>query len=310
MRETLAKLENFFLHFSWISSISKHKKLAKFQPYIQLMRLDKPVGIGLLFLPSWWGITLTSYNGISIWLLTAFALGSVFMRSAGCILNDIADHKFDKNVERTKNRPLASGALSIRQALYVLAGLLILSLLILLTLKPLAQILSAIALIPVALYPYMKRWTYWPQLFLGFTMNLGIIIGAAAVNNTIELNAALLYIGAVSWTIGYDTIYAHQDKKDDVLIGVKSTALLFGDKSKQMISYFFQTAAIMWAFAGGVTPALSSYYYIIWAAAAYHLYLQVQNLDLSNSELCQQTFRSNMTIGWIIFAAAVAGKLL
>ena len=198
------------------------------RPYLSLARADRPIGTWLLLLPCWWSISLASPSWPDGKMLVLFVIGSLVMRGAGCTVNDIVDRNFDARVARTAARPISSGQVSVRQAIIFLALQLLLGLVVLLQFNTFAIGLGIGSLVLVALYPFMKRITYWPQLFLGLTFNWGALLGWAAVKGGFGLSAAVLYAAGIFWTLGYDTIYAHQDKEDDILIGVKSTALKFG----------------------------------------------------------------------------------
>lgn len=269
-------------------------------PYIRLMRLHQPVGIWLLLWPCLWSATLAAHGKPAPIMLILFAIGAVLMRSAGCIINDIADRKIDALVERTRTRPLASGELKLKQAILLLAILLACALWIALMLGPVVMAWAALSLIPVATYPLMKRITWWPQAFLGLTFNWGALMGWAAVTGTIELPALLLYGGGIFWTLGYDTIYAHQDKLDDALIGVKSTALRLGDNSKTAITAFYVAAILFWAAAGWAAGA-NALYFVFLILAQLHLLRQICNLDLNNPTACRAAFMSNTRLGFILF---------
>lgn len=200
------------------------------RPYAYLMRIDRPIGIWLLLIPGIWGIAAASPGFPSIYTCILFLIGSVLMRGAGCVINDLWDKDLDKKVERTANRPLASGAITEKNAKIFLATLLLLSFFILIQFNSTTIILGFASIPLIAMYPLMKRYTYWPQIMLGITFNMSVLMGYSAVTGETSSTAILLYLGAIFWTIGYDTIYAHQDKEDDALIGIKSTALKFGDK--------------------------------------------------------------------------------
>jgi 4-hydroxybenzoate polyprenyltransferase len=273
-------------------------------PYIMLARLDRPIGTWLLLFPCWWSIVL-AHDGIfrlggTGWLqIFLFSLGALLMRSAGCIVNDLWDRKLDAQVERTKSRPLAAGTITPKQAAVFLFVLTLISFVILLSLQSmLATVLGVVSLALVAAYPYMKRITWWPQLFLGFTFNWGALMGWAAVENSISLAAILLYIGGIFWTLGYDTIYAHQDKDDDTIVGIKSTARLFGAKSKDYVVKFMGVAMIFMIgakFMGSpsfITPVL-----LLIPSA--HLYWQMKNWNPDNPESSLRIFRSNAIFGWL-----------
>ncbi len=273
-------------------------------PYIALTRLDKPVGIYLLLWPCLWSLALASGGLPPLELMLYFTLGAIIMRSAGCVINDIADRKFDGHVERTQSRPLASGALSVTQALLVLAMLLLIALVIVLQLHPLCLYLALGTLPLVAAYPFMKRITWWPQAFLGITFNAGALFGWAAAAGTIELPALLLYLGGIFWTLGYDTIYAHQDKADDVLIGVKSTALKLGKHNRLAITGFYVFAVIAWAGAGFIHDA-SLYYYVALVLTLTHLLWQSLTAQFDQGAHCHTRFISNRWMGAILFIGCV-----
>jgi 4-hydroxybenzoate polyprenyltransferase len=279
-------------------------------PYIKLARLDRPVGVWLLLFPCWWAIVLSngglvtlSQQGLKALILVV--PGAIFMRAAGCVVNDLWDRKLDASVERTRTRPLSSGEISVRQALIFLAALLLLSLFILLRLPPLAIILGIVSLLPVAAYPRMKRITWWPQLFLGFTFNWGALLGWAAATGHLAWGSLLLYAGCIFWTLGYDTIYAHQDKDDDALLGIKSTARLFAEKSKIYVGAFYGLSLFFLILAkyavanSSLTPllALPPFLQLIW---------QIKTWDMDDAESCLKTFRSNQAFGWLILLMLAA----
>lgn len=214
------------------------------RPYALLMRLDRPIGWWLLLLPAWWGIVLAGggLNGLSgydWYLMVLFFFGAILMRGAGCIINDLWDRDLDAQVERTKSRPLASGAIKPWQAALFLSILLFLGLIILVQTSALTFWIGMFSMAFVVAYPYMKRITWWPQAFLGITFNFGVLMGWAAVTDSIAPSTILIYAGAFFWTLGYDTIYAHQDKDDDLMVGIKSTALLLGERSKKWVGIFY-----------------------------------------------------------------------
>jgi 4-hydroxybenzoate polyprenyltransferase len=254
-----------------------------------LMRLDRPIGVWLLALPSLWGIAIADPARIDLFLL--FAFGAIIMRGAGCIINDLWDQDLDAAVARTRARPLVTGAITRREALVLLAILLAMGLAILLTLSPLAIGLGFLSMVFVVAYPLMKRITWWPQLFLGITFNFGILIGYAAVTGTLTWPTLLLYAGAVFWTLGYDTIYAHQDKDDDELIGIKSTARLFAEHSKIWVSGFYAVATIIFCI------ATESFLPLIVSA---HFAWQIWRWDFGNPVSSLRIFKSNRDAGLII----------
>lgn len=231
------------------------------------------------------------------------------MRGAGCVINDMWDRDFDKAVERTKMRPLASGAVSPRQALAFLAGLLFTGLAILLQLPSTAMLLGVMSLVPVILYPLAKRITWYPQAVLGLTFNFGALMGGAAVTDTLSPSSCLLYAAGFFWTLGYDTIYAHQDIADDSLIGVKSTARKFGQHSPAYITGFYAlTSALI--FAAGFFAQAESLFYIFWGCASLHFIWQIRTWDMENAADCLKKFRSNRDVGLLVFAAFLFGFLV
>jgi 4-hydroxybenzoate polyprenyltransferase len=279
------------------------------QPYLRLARLDRPIGTWLLLFPCWWGVALASAGWPEPRLLLAFALGALVMRGAGCTYNDIVDRDLDARVERTRHRPLPSGAVSLRGALLFLALQLLAGLAILLSFNGFTVWLGISSLALVFSYPFMKRITWWPQAFLGLTFNWGALMGWSAATGDLAPAALLLYAGALAWTVGYDTIYAHQDKEDDALIGVRSTARLFGDASRRWIALFYALALAGFA-AAGAAAGLGWPYWIALAAAGLQLAWQVRGLRIDDPADCLMRFRSNRFVGWILFAGMVAGRLM
>lgn len=281
------------------------------RPFAYLARLDKPIGTWLLLWPGLWSIALAASAGglPDVRLVGLFSAGAVLLRGAGCTVNDLLDRDIDAKVARTRTRPLAAGTLSPRAAVAFLGGQLALGLGILLQLNAFSQALGAASLLLVFSYPLMKRWTYWPQAFLGLTFNWGALLGWAAVHGSLDLSAVLpLYLGGVAWTLVYDTIYAHQDKEDDVAAGVKSTALLFGGNTKAWISVF-GAAAIGGLAAAGYSASLGWPFYAGLAGAGGHLAWQVASLDIGSRADCHAKFVSNQSFGAIVMAAIMLGKL-
>jgi 4-hydroxybenzoate polyprenyltransferase len=284
---------------------------AAFRPYLRLARLDRPIGTWLLLFPCWWSLALAAQAGDlpDGKMLVLFALGAVVMRAAGCTVNDIVDRDFDAKVARTANRPLASGALSLLQALVFLALLLVVGLLILVQFPLFAILLGAASLVLVAAYPFMKRITWWPQAFLGLTFNWGALLGWAAYRGDLAPAPVWLYLGGISWTLFYDTIYAHQDKIDDALIGIKSTALKLGTATKPWLVVFAMIAAGCFAvsllMAGTGIIAL-----VALVAVLLHMLWQTYDVDLDDAKDCLVKFRSNRFIGWILFAGIVLDRLM
>ncbi len=292
-----------------------------FWPYAQLARLERPIGWKLLMWPCFWSLlmamvsdaapvtTIKSAIVTTIWYLFLFFVGSVAMRGAGCTWNDLVDHKIDNMVERTRSRPLPSGQVSRFQAKAFMGLQCLIGLVILLQFNVFSIVLGVSSLVIVALYPFMKRVTDWPQFFLGLAFNWGALMGWSAIYGSLSWAPILLYAGAVLWTIGYDTIYAHQDKEDDAIVGVRSTARLFGTKTKQALiilySGFIILAALAFYLAG--VPTIS---YLGIVAAAGHMLYQIVKVDIDNDADCLRLFKSNATIGIVIFAGLLLGAIV
>ncbi len=283
------------------------------RPYALLMRLDRPIGWWLLLLPGWWAIMLATggINGLSahdFYLLILFFVGAIIMRGAGCIVNDLWDRDLDAKVERTRMRPLASGAVKPWQAIFFLCLLMSLGLLILLQTPVLTRWLGIFSLILIVAYPYMKRITWWPQAFLGVTFNFGVLMGWSAVTGTMGFAPVLMYIGAFFWTLGYDTIYAHQDKDDDQMVGIKSTALLFGERSKKWVGAFYAAAWVLIglsAYIGGA-GMLSMGLFLL---AGLHLLLQILIWKPDSPASSLRWFKSNRDCGLLFFLCFLAAGL-
>jgi 4-hydroxybenzoate polyprenyltransferase len=278
------------------------------RPYMRLARLDRPIGTWLLLLPGWWSIALAADKWPSLWLMILFGIGAVTMRGAGCTFNDIVDRDFDARVERTKLRPIPSGAVSLRAAWVFLVAQCLVGLAVLLSLSMTAIALGFASVALIAIYPFMKRITYWPQFVLGLAFNWGALMGYAAARDTLALAPVLLYLGAIAWTIGYDTIYAHQDKDDDALIGVKSTALRFGEATHKWMWGFYVAMIAALLLVGAVAGLGSIYYAGVFFAGA-QLFSQILRLDIDDPAKCLALFRSNRDFGLIVFAAFVAGRV-
>src|SRR5436305_8901282 len=276
------------------------------EPYARLARWDRPIGTWLLLFPGWWGIALASPKWPDPLLLLLFAIGAVAMRGAGCTLNDIADREYDAKVARTRLRPLPSGRVTVPQALVFMAAQLTIGAAILLSLNRTCWWLGIGVLALIGTYPFMKRITYWPQLFLGLNFNWGALLGWTAVNGALAWPSALLYLGGISWTLGYDTIYAHQDKEDDVRIGGKSSALALGERTRPWLFLFYATAAALWAGAG-MSAGLAWPYFLGLAIAMLQMAWQAARVDIGDPADCLAKFRSNRVTGWLLFAGIVAG---
>ena len=274
------------------------------RPYLRMMRADRPIGWWLLLLPCWWALALAGvtrgFAWFDLWLAVAFLIGSVAMRGAGCCLNDIVDRDIDARVERTRSRPIPSGAITVRQAVACMAGLCLVGLAVLLTMNITAIVVAFGSLAFVAIYPFMKRITYWPQLFLGFAFNWGALVGWAAQTGALGWPALWLYLAGICWTIGYDTIYACQDKEDDALIGVKSTALRFGARTKEWIAAFYAGAVLLVGIAL-ISANLDLAAFAVLPFAA-HLAWQVRRLDADDGTVCLRLFRSNRNAGLLLVA--------
>ena len=281
--------------------------------FIELIRLKRPIGYMLLFWPCTWGLTLAydfskNLNDYFFYLLLFF-LGSVLMRSAGCIVNDILDKEFDKRVSRTKTRPIASGKISIKLALAYVVFLCFIALLVLLNFNTYTIIL-ALCSMPLAFsYPLMKRYTYWPQLFLGITFNYGLILGWVCILNEIELIPIILYIGAIFWTLGFDTIYGYQDIKDDEIIGVKSTSIKFKTNPKLFLIICYSIFIIS-LITTGFFMNFSSIFYIFLFIPILHLFLyQIYNFNFKDSKNSLKIFKTNGLLGAIVLFNILIGKI-
>ena len=282
--------------------------------FIELTRLKKPIGFMLLFWPCAWGLTIafdfTNNLNTYFFYLFLFLSGSILMRSAGCIINDISDKKFDKKVERTKNRPIASGKISIKLALAYMVLLCALAFLVLINFNSLVIIL-ALGSVPLAFaYPLMKRYTYWPQLFLGITFNYGLILGWLSVNYESIHIPIIFYIGAIFWTLGYDTIYGFQDIKDDEIIGVKSTSIKFKKNPINFLTICY-TVFIFIFISLGFLMNFSYYYFLFFIIPASHLlFFQIKKLDINLPNNCFNIFKSNNFFGFLIFINLLIGKII
>ena len=282
------------------------------RPYLRLMRADRPVGVWLLFIPCLWGLALAAAEGFGAPALLYYAalmgVGSYAMRSAGCAYNDIVDRDIDAKVERTALRPIPSGAVSVKQAWALLAGLCLVGLVVLLQFNPFTIMTGAASLALVAAYPFMKRITWWPQAWLGLTFNWGALVGYAAATGTLGPAAVALYAAGVFWTLGYDTVYAHQDTEDDMLIGVKSSALRLGERTRPWLAGFYAATVFLFALAGWLIGA-SAVFFAALAPAALHLAWQVRKLDIRDSHNCLTVFKSNRDAGLLLLLAPICEAL-
>jgi len=283
------------------------------RPYLRLARYDRPIGSWLLLMPCWWSAALAAgvardVSGLPLTVLLFF-IGAFVMRGAGCTWNDITDRNLDTKVERTRSRPIPAGQVSVTQALLFLVLQALVGLGVLLQFNRFAIFTGIASLVIVAVYPFMKRITYWPQITLGLAFSWGALMGFAVTLGRLDAAALVLYAGSICWVIAYDTIYAHQDTEDDVLVGIKSTALLFGDKTKLALTIFYSAAVVLigiafWLAGAGWPAALGL------AAFAAHLAWQVRRLDISDSALCLRIFKSNRDAGLLLFAMLVIDAVL
>jgi 4-hydroxybenzoate polyprenyltransferase len=294
---------------NWVDTIAPSWS----RPYLRLARFDRPIGSWLLLLPCWWSAALAAgaANDISRLplFIVLFFIGSFVMRGAGCTWNDITDRDLDAKVERTRSRPIPAGQVSVTQALVFLVALALIGLIVLLQFNRFAIATGIASLIIVAIYPFMKRITWWPQIVLGLAFSWGALMGFAATFARIDAAALWLYAGSIAWVIGYDTIYAHQDAEDDALIGIKSTARLFGRRTRPALSVFYTLAVILIALAlesaGAHWPA-----WIGLAVFAAHLAWQIVRLDISDTVLCLRVFKSNRDAGLLLFAGLLADAVM
>lgn len=278
------------------------------RPYARLARLDRPIGTWLLLFPCWWGIAFAAHGAPDLWLMVLFGLGAILMRGAGCTYNDIVDREFDARVARTADRPIPSGAVTVRQAVLFLVAQALVALVILLQMTPTAILMGVLSLGLVAIYPLMKRVTWWPQFFLGLAFNWGALMGPAAVLDAVPAWTFVLYAGGIAWTLGYDTIYAHQDKEDDALIGVKSSARRLGARTRPALFLFYGLAVTLFAVAGFMA-GLAPVFYVLLAGGAVQLAWQAWTIDTDDPHHCLAMFKSNRLFGWIMLAAIVAGRM-
>ena len=286
--------------------------MEQFRLFIELTRLKKPIGYMLLFWPCAWGLTLAyDFSGEKItyiFYIFLFLVGAILMRSAGCIINDIADRKFDKKVFRTKNRPIASGKITIFKGIIYALVLCLIAFFVLIQFNYLTIVL-ALGSMPLAFtYPLMKRFTYWPQLFLGITFNYGLILGWTSIENNINIIPIIFYIGAIFWTLGFDTIYGFQDLKDDEIIGLKSTSIKFKSKPKLFLKLCYAIFLIS-LFIVGFVMQFGKFYYLTLVVIGFHMfYIQIHKLIFENSKNCLKIFKSNNLLGFIILISVILGK--
>lgn len=299
------------MNYSMVSKVSLVNRIAKLleHRYARLMRLDKPVGILLCLYPALWGVLLGSHEFLKgLYYFFVMIIGAVVVRSFGCIINDIFDRDFDKQVERTKNRPIASGEVSVPEAINLAAILAIIALALLITLPFDAIKIALFFVIPIALYPLMKRVSFYPQIFLGFVFTAGALIGWHSVYPRVSYVPILLYMACIIWTICFDTMYAFQDIKDDKDAGVKSLAQVWGDKAPTYMWYLYQFMIILFVIIG-LNTYLNIFYFLGFGLASYHLYWQTATLDVNDPADCGAKFRSNIVFGLIVLVSIIIGKL-
>lgn len=282
------------------------------RPYLRLARLDRPIGSWLLLMPCWWSVGLTGLamdRSPSGWHIVLFFIGAFVMRGAGCTWNDLVDRDLDAKVDRTRSRPIPSGQVTARQAAIFLAAQALVGLAVLLQFNLFTICTGLASLAVVAIYPFMKRITYWPQIFLGLAFSWGALMGWPAAFGRLDWAPVILYAGSICWVIAYDTIYAHQDREDDMMIGIKSTALLFGDRTKLALTVFYATAVVLIGIAG--LMAGGGWIWLVGVAGfAIHLAWQVRRVDINDSALCLMLFRSNRDAGLILFAAMLIDAMV
>ena len=290
---------------NWVDTLAP----AWSRPYLRLARLDRPIGSWLLLMPCWWSCALAAIAAGNVTPrlshLALFFLGAFAMRGAGCTWNDIVDRDLDRSVERTRSRPIPSGQVSVMQATVFLLLQSLIGLAVLLSFNLFTVGLGVASLAIVAVYPFMKRITYWPQIVLGLAFSWGALMGWAATFGRLDPPALLLYAGSIAWVIGYDTIYAHQDREDDALIGIKSTALLFGERTKPMLAAFYTLAAVLIG-AAGLAAGAGPVFALGLLAFAAHLAWQIVRLDIADPDLCLTLFKSDRDAGLILFAGLLA----
>jgi len=293
---------------NWVDSLAP----VQARPYLRLSRLDRPIGSWLLLLPCWWSAGLAGMHAgalPSLWHIVLFFIGAFAMRGAGCTWNDLVDRDLDGRVERTRSRPIPSRQVTVKQATVFMVAQALVGFLVLIQFNLFTIFTGLASLGIIAIYPFMKRITYWPQIVLGLAFSWGALMGWPAAFGQLDAPAFILYAGAISWVIGYDTIYAHQDREDDALIGVKSTALLFGERTAPMLATFYAGAAVLIGAAGFMAGGGWIFGIGLLAFAA-HLAWQVLRLDINDPAHCLMLFKSNRDAGLILFGAMLLDAAL
>ena len=286
---------------NWVDTFAP----AATRPYLRLARLDRPIGSWLLLMPCWWSLGIAAIRADhlpSLAHIALFFVGAFAMRGAGCTWNDLVDRDLDGLVERTRSRPIPSGQVTVAQATVFMLAQALVGLLVLIQFNRFTIMTGLVSLVVIAIYPFMKRITYWPQIFLGLAFSWGALMGWPAMFGRLDAPAFVLYAGSIAWVIGYDTIYAHQDREDDLLIGIKSTALLFGERTRPMLASFY-TVAVTLIGASGLMVGGSLIFLLGMIAFAAHLAWQVVRLDIYDPAYCLKLFKSNRDAGLILFAA-------
>jgi len=286
---------------NWVDSLAPSYT----RPYLRLARLDRPIGSWLLLMPCWWSVGIAGMHNDrfpSVWHIVLFFIGAFAMRGAGCTWNDLVDRDLDGRVERTRSRPIPSGQVTVAQATMFMVAQALVGFLVLIQFNRFTVAIGIASLLVVVVYPFMKRITYWPQIFLGLAFSWGALMGWPAVFGRLDWPAVVLYAGSILWVIGYDTVYAHQDRDDDLLIGIKSTALLFGERTPTMLATFYAGAIVLIAAAGFMAGGGMMFTIGIVAFAA-HLAWQVARLDIDDPAHCLVLFKSNRDAGLILFGA-------
>ncbi|HET9413988.1 MAG TPA: 4-hydroxybenzoate octaprenyltransferase [Pseudolabrys sp.] len=293
---------------NWVDSLAPSYT----RPYLRLARLDRPIGSWLLLMPCWWSVGLAGMHNDrlpSLWHIVLFFIGAFAMRGAGCTWNDLVDRDLDGRVERTRSRPIPSGQVTVAQATMFMVAQALVGFLVLIQFNRFTVATGIASLLVIVIYPFMKRITYWPQIFLGLAFSWGALMGWPAAFGRLDWPAIVLYVGSILWVIGYDTIYAHQDRDDDLLIGIKSTALLFGERTPTMLATFYAGAIVLIAAAGFMAGGGIIFTIGIIGFAA-HLAWQVSRLDIDDPAHCLALFKSNRDAGLILFAAMLVDAVV